>query len=92
VEEKTMFESTKPTAIKAGRRSVLQSARNAAAERGLNVSRGIATATQAVSPAAHSLAFGDRVGTAIAFVLTLALVAGGAAMVGRIWANLAMIR
>jgi hypothetical protein len=47
---------------------------------------------QAVSPAAHSLASADTLGTAVAFVLTLALAAGGAAMVGRIWANLAMIR
>jgi hypothetical protein len=91
VEEKAMFD-TKLTTVKAGRRSVLQSARDATAVRGLNGSRGIATAKQAVSPAAHSLASGDRLGTAIAFVLTLALVAGGAAMVGRIWANLAMIR
>jgi hypothetical protein len=60
--------------------------------RRLNVSRGIAIATQDVSPAAHSLASGDRLGIAIAFVLSLALAAGSAAIVGRIWANLAMIR
>jgi hypothetical protein len=34
----------------------------------------------------------DRLGTAIVFVLSVALVAGGVTMVARIWASLAMIR
>jgi hypothetical protein len=91
VKENTMFSDITPTAAKAGRSSVLQSARNATAVRPLNVSRGLPTGAQALSPAAHS-STSDRVGTAIAFVLSLALAVGGAAMVGRIWGNLAMIR
>jgi hypothetical protein len=91
VEENTMFSDIKPTAVKAGRPSVLQSARDATAVRRQNVSRGLHAAAQTSLPAAHPSASG-RLGTAIAFVLGLALAAGGAAMLGRIWANLAMIR
>jgi hypothetical protein len=86
-----MFSDIKPTAVKAGRSSVLQSARDATAVRPQNVSRGLPTAGQTFSPAAHPSASG-RLGAAIAFVLSLALAVGGAAMLGRIWANLAMIR
>jgi hypothetical protein len=91
VKENTMFSDINPTAVKAGRPSVLQSARDATAVRPLNVSRGLPTGAQAFSPAAHPSA-SDRLGTAIAFVLSLALAVGGAAMLGRIWANLSMIR
>jgi hypothetical protein len=91
VEENTMFSDIKPTAVKAGQSSVFQSARYATAVRRQNVSRSLPKAVQTALPAAHPSA-SDRLGTAITFVLSLALAVGGAAMLGRIWANLSMIR
>jgi len=85
-----MFSSTKSTAVKAPRSSVLRSARDAKVDRAINVGRDLPA--RALSSAAHRPASADLLGTATVFVASLILLAAGATMIARIWANLAMIR
>jgi hypothetical protein len=81
----------KSATVKTGRIPV-QSAREAAASRGLQSSRGFPANVQASSQAPAPSARADRLGAAVTLVLSLALVAGASLMVAQIWANLAMIR
>jgi hypothetical protein len=88
-----MFSSnTKSTTVKGGQRALFQRMRNSAADRGLAASRGVPAQTRAHSRAVRPPVPADRLGTALTFLLSLALVAGGSLVVGQIWANQAMIR
>jgi len=84
--------SDKSTTVKAGRPAVLQTTRDATAPRGLNASRGLPIDARAYSRAAQPSVSADRIGTAVTFVLGLALVAAGSLMAAQIWTHLAMIR
>jgi hypothetical protein len=93
VEEKTMFSnSTKSTTVKTGQPAAFQRVRNAVAGRGLAARRGLPADTRAHSQAVQPPVPADRLGTALTFLLSLALVAGGSLVVAQIWANQAMIR
>ncbi len=81
----------KSTTVEAGRPRV-KSAREAAARRGLQASRSAPAGALLSWPARAPAKSTDRLGTAFTLLLGLALVAGGALMIGQIWANLAMIR
>ena len=84
--------SIKSTTVKTGRPAVLQTTRNAIVARGLNASRGLPVGAQAYSQAGQPPVPADRIGTAVALLLSLALVAGGSLTVAQIWAHLSMIR
>ena len=84
--------STESTTVKAELPAALQTTLNATAARGLNASRGLPIAARVYSLTAQPSVPADRLGTAIVFVVSLALVAVGVTMVARIWVNLAMIR
>jgi hypothetical protein len=91
--EKIMFSNdTKSTAIKAGRPAPFQSGRDATTQRGFLASRGFPVDPRASSQAADLPAPADRLGTALTFLLSLALLAGGSLVVAQIWAHQAMIR
>jgi hypothetical protein len=81
----------KSATVKAARPGV-KSAREAAAGRGLQASRGFPADARASSQALAPAKPADRLGTAFTLLLSLALVAGGSVMIGRIWVNLAKIR
>jgi hypothetical protein len=88
-----MFNSnTKSTTVKAGQPAPFQRVRNSTTDRGLTASRGVPTETRAHSQAVRPPVRADRLGTALTFLLSVALVAGGSLVVAQIWANQAMIR
>jgi hypothetical protein len=85
-------DNTKSTAAKAERPALFQSGRSATAERGLPASRGLPIDARASSQTPNLSVPNDRIGTVVALLLGIALVAGGALTVAQIWTNLAMIR
>jgi hypothetical protein len=88
VEEKTMFgNNTKSTTVKAVQPAPFQRVRNAAADRGFAANRGVPADTRAHSQAVQPPVPADRFGTALTFLLSLALMAGGSLVVAQIWAN-----
>jgi hypothetical protein len=85
-------DNTKSTAVKAGRPALLQSGRNATAERGLPASRGLPIDARASSQGPNLSVPSERTGTVVTLLIGIAVVAGGALTVAQIWTNLAMIR
>jgi hypothetical protein len=84
-------DNTQPT-NKAGRPAPLQSGRSATAERGFPASRGLPVDERASLRTPNLSVPNERIGTVIALLVGIALVAGGALTVAQIWTNLAMIR
>ena len=84
--------NTKSTAVKAGRAAPFQSGRDATTERGLLATRGVSIDPRASLQAAPGPAPADRLGSALTFLVSFALLAGGSVVIAQIWANLAMVR
>jgi hypothetical protein len=84
--------NTKSTSVRAVQPAPSQRVRNAAADQGFAASRGVPADMRARSQTVQQPVPADRFGTALTFLLSLALVAGGSLVVAQIWANQAMIR
>jgi|HubBroStandDraft_1064217.scaffolds.fasta_scaffold670449_1 hypothetical protein len=83
---------TKSTTVRSVQPAPSQRVRNAAPGQGFAASRGVSVDTRARSQAVQPQVPADRFGTALTFLLSLALMAGGSLVVAQIWANQAMIR
>lgn len=84
--------NTKSISVRSVQSAPSQRVRNAAADRGFAASRGVPVDTRARSQAVQPQVPADRFGTALTFLLSLALMAGGSLVIAQIWANQAMIR
>jgi len=84
--------NTKSTSVKAGQTAPFQGVRDAAVGRGAAANRGVRADTRGRLQVVRPPVPADRFGTALTFLLGLALMVGGSLVVAQIWANQAMIR